>query len=89
MDDLPYGVDASSAMNLMAGLTHLNAILGKLGNSAYSDAALRSRLLKKLRGPMFRVVKYDVDANGSDLTYAAVCHKIKKAINVEALEQSI
>ena len=77
-----------SAMQLMSGLTHLNAILGKLGNSQHSDAALRSRLLKKLSGPIFKIVKYDVDANGGDLSYAAVCLKIRKAINVEALENS-
>jgi hypothetical protein len=86
MEDLPYGVDAASAMQLMSGLTHLNAILRKLGNSQHSDAALRSRLLKKLRGPMFKVVKYDVDTNGVELTYAEVCHKIRKAISVEELE---
>jgi hypothetical protein len=43
MNDLPYGVDADSAQQLMSGLTHLNTILGKLGNSEHTDAALRSR----------------------------------------------
>jgi hypothetical protein len=86
MNDLPYGVDADSAQQLMSGLTHLNTILGKLGNSEHTDAALRSRLLQKLRGPMFKVVKYDVDTNGSALSYAQVCQKIRKAINVESLE---
>jgi hypothetical protein len=35
---------------------------------------------------MFKVVKYDVDTNGSALSYAQVCQKIRKAINVESLE---
>jgi hypothetical protein len=42
-EDLPYGVDADTAQQLMSGSTHLNSILGKLANSQHADAELQSR----------------------------------------------
>jgi hypothetical protein len=61
-----------------------HVVVGSLGPVPLASvrAALRSRWLKKLRGPMFKVVKYNynVDTNGVELT--------RKAISVEELENS-
>jgi hypothetical protein len=82
--NLPHATDAESALQLISGLTHLNAILRKLGNSHHSDAALRTKLFEKLTGSMFDAVAHTINANAG-MSFADACEAIRSSIDLTSI----
>ena len=68
---LPPAVDAQSAIDLISGITHLNAILTKL-QGGHTDAALRTKLFRKLKSPMFDTAAAKINSDPT-MTFPEAC----------------
>jgi hypothetical protein len=83
IEKLPFATDASTAIQLMAGLAHINAMLTKMG-APMTNAQLRTKLFERLSAQMFHSIAERINMDPT-MTFEVACEQIRSSCDLHSM----